>query len=73
MGSTGVYYPYLNRGLDETTMPHTTMVDPKDGSESFGVQKARCEEIVRAAFGKGSIRSDSRRAAAGAGGGWILK
>jgi len=31
------------------------MVDPKDGSESFGVQKAQCEEIVRAAFGKGSI------------------
>jgi nucleoside-diphosphate-sugar epimerase len=30
-------------------------VDPKDGSESFGVQKAQCEEIVRAAFGKGSI------------------
>jgi 2'-hydroxyisoflavone reductase len=53
--STGVYYPYLKRGLDETTMPHTTMVDPKDGSESFGVQKAQCEEIVRAAFGKGSI------------------
>ena len=39
--STGVYYPYLKRGLDETTMPHTTMVDPKDGSESFGVQKAQ--------------------------------
>jgi 2'-hydroxyisoflavone reductase len=53
--STGVYYPYLKRGLDETTMPHTTMVDPKDGSESYGVQKAQCEEIVRAAFGKGSI------------------
>jgi 2'-hydroxyisoflavone reductase len=30
-------------------------VDPKDGSESYGVQKAQCEEIVRAAFGKGSI------------------
>jgi hypothetical protein len=28
--STGVYYPYLKRGLDEATMPHTTMVDPKD-------------------------------------------
>ena len=53
--STGVYYPYLKRGLDETTMPHTTMVDPKDGSESFGVQKAQCEAIVRAAFGKGGI------------------
>jgi len=52
---TGVYYPYLKRGLDETTMPHTTMVDPKDGSESYGVQKAQCEEIVRAAFDKGSI------------------
>ena len=36
-------------------MPHTTMVDPKEGSESYGVQKAQCEEIVRAAFGKGSI------------------
>ena len=53
--STGVYYPYLKRGLDETTMPHTTMADPKDGSESFGVQKAQCEEIARAAFGEGAI------------------
>ena len=28
--------------LNETTMPHITVVDPKDGSESFGVQKAQC-------------------------------
>jgi 2'-hydroxyisoflavone reductase len=33
--STGVYYPYLKRGLDETTMPHTTLVDPKDGSRKL--------------------------------------
>ena len=36
-------------------VPQAGSVDPKDGSESYGVQKAQCEEIVRAAFGKGSI------------------
>jgi 2'-hydroxyisoflavone reductase len=49
--STGVYYPYLKRGLDESDKPHLEMADPKDGSESFGVNKANCEQLVQAAFG----------------------
>ncbi len=50
--STGVYYPYLKRGLDETVPVHTDAVDPKDGSETFGVAKAKCEQVVMNAFGK---------------------
>jgi 2'-hydroxyisoflavone reductase len=34
--STGVYYPYLERGLDEDDPVHYDLVDPKDGSEAFG-------------------------------------
>ena len=49
--STGVYYPYLKRGLDESDKPHLEMADPKDGSESFGVAKAKCEQLVQTAFG----------------------
>jgi 2'-hydroxyisoflavone reductase len=48
--STGVYYPYLTRGVDETVAPHVEMADPKDASESFGVQKAQCEQKVLDAF-----------------------
>lgn len=49
--STGVYYPYLQRGLDESTAPHLEVVDPKDGSETYGVSKARCEQTVMQTFG----------------------
>lgn len=49
--STGVYYPYLKRGLDETIAPHLEIADAKDGSEAFGVAKARCEQQVQQAFG----------------------
>src|SRR4051812_47107548 len=35
--STGVYYPYLTRGLDEQDPIHYDAVDDKDPSESFGV------------------------------------
>ena len=49
--STGVYYPYLRRGLDEADAVHTEAAAPKDGSESFGTRKARCEAIVARAFG----------------------
>jgi 2'-hydroxyisoflavone reductase len=49
--STGVYYPYLKRGIDESTMPHVELADPKDPSEQFGVAKARCEREVQLAFG----------------------
>ena len=49
--STGAYYPYLKRGLDETTPPHLEVADEKDGSETYGVNKARCEKIVADTFG----------------------
>src|SRR5262245_600739 len=49
--STGVYYPYMTRGLDETTAPHLDLKDEKDGSEDYGVKKARCEQIVAETFG----------------------
>jgi 2'-hydroxyisoflavone reductase len=49
--STGVYYPYLRRGLVEADPVHTEAADPADGSESFGTRKAACEAIVRDAFG----------------------
>src|SRR3954470_12578760 len=49
--STGVYYPYLTRGLDESVAPHLDIKDPKDFSETYGVSKARCEHEVQEAFG----------------------
>ena len=49
--STGVYYPYLKRGVDETVAPHLEIADAKDGSETYGVAKARCEQQVQQAFG----------------------
>ncbi len=49
--STGVYYPYLKRGLDESTAPHLEVADEKDGSETYGVSKGHCEQIVTKAFG----------------------
>jgi len=49
--STGVYYPYLTHGLDESTAPHLEVKDPDDGSETYGVAKATCEKIVADAFG----------------------
>lgn len=50
--STGVYYPYLQKGLNEADGVHTDAVDAKDGSESFGTRKAQCEALVRAEFGE---------------------
>lgn len=49
--STGVYYPYLTRGADESTAVRMEFTDPEDGSEQYGVQKAQCEALVRSAFG----------------------
>ena len=49
--STGVYYPYLTQGLDETTAPHLEVKDANDGSEAYGVAKAQCEKIVTDTFG----------------------
>jgi len=54
--STGVYYPYLKRGVDESTPVHYEMADPNDDSEKFGVMKANCEKILLDAFGdKGTV------------------
>ena len=50
--STGVYYPYLKRGLDEQDVPHVELSDPKDGSEKFGTDKAQCERHVQRVFGE---------------------
>ena len=54
--STGVFYPYLKRGLTEADPIHYDVVDPKDGSETFGVAKAKCEREVLEVFGdKGTV------------------
>lgn len=49
--STGVYYPYLKRGLAESDAVHYDQRDPKDGEEAFGVMKAQGERYVLDAFG----------------------
>ncbi len=38
-------------------MPHTDLKDPKDGSETFGVNKALCEQHVMRVFGERGIVS----------------
>ena len=54
--STGVYYPYLKRGLDESDPVLYRAADPNDGSATFGVNKANCEKVVLDAFGdKGTV------------------
>src|SRR5262249_33315898 len=49
--STGVYYPYMTRGIDETGPVRLEAIDPKDESAKFGVAKANCERVVQTAFG----------------------
>jgi len=49
--STGVFYPYLKRGLDETMPVTTELTDPNDGSLKFGTDKAKCEAQVMKVFG----------------------
>lgn len=53
--STGVFYPYLSRGLDENGPIKLEADDPKDGSATFGVAKAKCEREVMSAFGDRGI------------------
>jgi 2'-hydroxyisoflavone reductase len=53
--STGVYYPYLTRGVDESVAVRVVATDAKDGSEAFGVAKAQCEQQVRTVFGDRTI------------------
>jgi 2'-hydroxyisoflavone reductase len=49
--STGVYYPYLSRGVDESVPVHYDVQNPKDPSETFGVAKAQGERFVLDTFG----------------------
>ena len=49
--STGVFYPYLKRGVDETTPVLYEAADPKDGSAAFGAAKAQGERFVLERFG----------------------
>lgn len=49
--STGVYYPYLKRGADETTPINLELTDAKDGSASYAIAKAKSEIEVQKAFG----------------------
>ena len=53
--STGVYYPYLERGLDEAHPVQLLVDDPKDESLKFGVAKAQCEWQVQAVFGENGV------------------
>ncbi len=53
--STGVYYPYLERGADESTPVRLEVTDPEDGSETYGVAKARCEREVQRTFGERGV------------------
>lgn len=53
--STGVFYPYLARGIDENGPIKLDVDDPKDGSATFGVAKAKCEREVMNAFGDRGI------------------
>ncbi len=48
--STGVYYPYLTRGVDETLAPRIVATDPQDGSEAYGVAKAQGEQQTQRVF-----------------------
>ncbi|MDC0719013.1 NAD-dependent epimerase/dehydratase family protein [Nannocystis bainbridge] len=50
--STGVYYPYLRAGADEAWPVRLEATDPADGSEAYGVAKARSEREVLQAFGE---------------------
>jgi len=53
--STGVYYPYLERGIDESRPVRYEAQNPKDPSESFGVAKSQCERQVFKVFGERGI------------------
>jgi 2'-hydroxyisoflavone reductase len=53
--STGVYYPYIKRGAEETWPIRLEADDPKDGSASYGIAKGKSENEVRAAFGDRAI------------------
>lgn len=50
--STGVYLPYLKRGLDESVPPRLADENPRPGAApSYGVSKALCERQTQQVFG----------------------
>lgn len=54
--STGVYYPYLKPGAEESWPVRSAATDPEDGSEAYGVAKVQCEQQVMATFeARGSV------------------
>lgn len=53
--STGVYYPYLERGADEAREVRSEVTDPEDGSEAYGVAKVQCERQVMATFAERGV------------------
>ncbi|MEO5813765.1 MAG: NAD-dependent epimerase/dehydratase family protein [Gemmatimonadaceae bacterium] len=53
--STGVFYPYLSRGIDENGPIKLEADDPKDGSATYGVAKAKGEREVMRVFGNRGI------------------
>lgn len=52
ISSTGVYYPYLTTGADESVEPLLEKTEEGGMSSSYGVDKARSEDVVEAAFGQ---------------------
>ena len=53
--STGVFYPYLKRPVDETMPVLTELKDPADGSAKYGTDKAKCEAQVMLTFGEKGV------------------
>jgi 2'-hydroxyisoflavone reductase len=53
--STGVYYPYLTRGADETTALRMEVTNASDGGETYGVSKAQAEREVQKTFGERGV------------------
>jgi 2'-hydroxyisoflavone reductase len=54
--STGVFFPYLKRGLDEYTPPRLEDEPPGAGGRlSYGVSKARCERQTQQVFGDRAV------------------
>ena len=56
ISSTGVYYPYRERGLDEgAPVPLVDTRGGEDGSMTYGVMKATGAEAVRRGFGERAV------------------
>jgi 2'-hydroxyisoflavone reductase len=56
ISSTGVYYPYLAKNIDESVQPQTVdESDGEDGSAAYGVMKTLGEMEAQKAFGDRAI------------------